>query len=122
MDYLIAVGPVLHSEISGDASDLVFVLGEEVPMLKVSRMIVGICSKNFRRIVFGINGNAEEICFSMPRGRGLELFLDLGKVVGHQRAVVRKRTASVDEGQNQGSAARSEEHTSELQSLAYLVC
>src|SRR5687767_15353128 len=64
----------------------------------------------------------EKACFGRDAWGGLELFLVLTGSSVRLKAMAGERLVGFVVGDPQPHEGRSEEHTSELQSLAYLVC
>src|SRR6202034_907539 len=62
-------------------------------------------AQNFRRVVSGVEADAEQVGLAVVSGIGAELVINGGEFMADARAEIRKRTARVDERKEQSLAA-----------------
>src|SRR2546425_12781695 len=74
------------------------------------------------RIAANHSGAANDLTAGHARRRMMKRLADVRAVHAKRELRVRRRVVVVAEDHHAPSGVRSEEHTSELQSLAYLVC
>jgi hypothetical protein len=70
--------------------------------LRVRRAVT---AQHFRRVVLGIDADAEQVCLGVKFRILAQLTIDLREVVAHQRAVLRHRTTRVNKRQQQNFTA-----------------
>ena len=65
-----------------------------------------VAAQNFRRVVGGVEADAEQVRVFVERGVGLQGLVDVGEVAAHARAVVGERATGVDEGHQDDFAVK----------------
>lgn len=99
-----------HVEVLGHTGEFVGGWGGEVPVLKglvgeAPRVGAAVAAEDLRRVVGGVERDAQEVGLPVELGVGGEGLVNVGEVMAHAGTEIRKLAAGVDEGHQNGATA-----------------